>query len=100
MDLLNHPLLRTDSYGKIFLYNTHEICACVPRHRIRMAEPVHPGRLLDAVKDALLRFPYLMVGLEATKTQYVYRLLVEDPVVLPFDGETMRYTIGSKDTNG
>ena len=100
MDLLNHPLLRTDSYGKIFLYNTHEICACVPRHRIRMSEPVNPTHLLDAVKDALLRFPYLMVGIEATKTQYVYRLLVGDPVVLPFDGETTRYTIGSKDTNG
>lgn len=100
MDLLNHPLLRTDSYGKIFLYNTHENCACVPRHRIRMSEPVNPTHLLDAVKDALLRFPYLMVGIEATKTQYVYRLLVKDPVVLPFDGQTTRYTIGSPDTAG
>ncbi|MBS6545910.1 MAG: hypothetical protein KH319_00850 [Butyricicoccus pullicaecorum] len=100
MDFLHHPLLRTDSYGKIFLYNTHEICACVPRHRIQMSEPVNPTHLLQAVKDALLRFPYLMVGIEATRTQYVYRLLTQDPVVLPFDGHTTRYTIGSQDTNG
>ncbi len=100
MDLLNHPLLRTDSYGKIFLYVNQDICACVPRHRIRMSEPVNPEHLLAAVKDALLRFPYLMVGIEKSKTQYVYRLLSTDPVVLPFDGQTMRYAIGSEDTHG
>lgn len=33
---MNDPLLRTDSYAKIFLYNTHETVACVPRHTIRM----------------------------------------------------------------
>ena len=27
---MNDPLLRTDSYAKIFLYNTHETVACVP----------------------------------------------------------------------
>ena len=32
---MNDPLLRTDSYAKIFLYNTHETVACVPRHTIR-----------------------------------------------------------------
>ena len=25
---MNDPLLRTDSYAKIFLYNTHETFAC------------------------------------------------------------------------
>ena len=34
-----------------------------------MSEPVNPVYLLQAVKDALLRFPYLMVGIEATRTQ-------------------------------
>ena len=28
--IMNDPLLRTDSYAKIFLYNTHETVACVP----------------------------------------------------------------------
>lgn len=100
MSLSDNPLLRTDSYGKIFLYCTENECACVPRHRIRMSEPVQPAMLLDAVKDALMRFPYLMVGIAATDTQYIYRLLAADPVILPFDGTTKRYTIGSADTNG
>lgn len=98
--LTDHPLLRTDSYGKIFLYTTQEDVACVPRHRIRMSEPVSPSCLLKAVKTALLRFPHMMLGLAATDTQYQYRLLVEEPVVLPFDGITQRYTIGSEDTHG
>lgn len=98
--LTDHPLLRTDSYGKIFLYTTQEDVACVPRHRIRMSEPVRPKCLLNAVKTALLRFPHMMVGLTATDTQYRYRILVEEPVVLPFDGVTQRYTIGSEDTHG
>ena len=98
--LTDHPLLRTDSYGKIFLYTTQEDVACVPRHRIRMSEPVRPACLLEAVKTALLRFPHMMLGLAATETQYRYRLLVEEPVVLPFDGVTQRYTIGSADTHG
>ena len=98
--LSDHPLLRTDSYGKIFLYTTQEDVACVPRHRIRMSEPVRPSCLLNAVKTALLRFPHMMLGIAATKTQYQYRLLVEEPVVLPFDGINQRYTIGSDDTHG
>ncbi len=98
--LTDHPLLRTDSYGKIFLYTTQEDVACVPRHRIRMSEPVRPACLLEAVKTALLRFPHMMLGIAATETQYRYRLLVEEPVVLPFDGVTQRYTIGSADTHG
>ena len=36
MNMMNDPRLRTDSYAKIFLYNTHETVACVPRHTIRM----------------------------------------------------------------
>ena len=67
-----------------FLYTTQEDVACVPRHRIRMSEPVRPACLLEAVKTALLRFPHMMLGLAATETQYRYRLLVEEPVVLPF----------------
>lgn len=98
--LKEHPLLETDSYGKIFLYTTQEDVACVPRHRIRMSEPVRPACLLNAVKTALLRFPHMMLGIAATETQYKYRLLVEEPVVLPFDGITQRYTIGSADTHG
>ena len=52
MNLQGHPLLRTDSYGKIFLYCTHTDCACVPRHRIRLSEPVKPDLLLQAGKDS------------------------------------------------
>ncbi len=100
MDMQSHPLLRSDSYGKIFLYCTHTDCACVPRHRIRLSEPIQPELLKQAVKFSLLRFPFMITGIEATRTQYIYRLLAEDPVVLPFDGCTTRYTIGSKDTNG
>lgn len=99
-DFSSLPLLRTDSYGKIFLYCTHNDCACVPRHTIRMSEPVRPDKLLDAVKTTLLRFPHMMLGIEATATQFIYRLNVQEPVVLPFDGLWTRYTIGSADTHG
>lgn len=94
------PLLRTDSYGKIFLYCNQTQCACVPRHTIRMSELVRPDLLLEAVKTALLRFPHMMLGIEATPSQFVYRLNVQEPVVLPFDGLWTRYTIGSDDTHG
>ena len=41
MNMMNDPRLRTDSYAKIFLYNTHETVACVPRraHRDRIPLP-------------------------------------------------------------
>ena len=94
------PMLRTDSYGKIFLYCNQTDCACVPRHTIRMTEPVDPETLQEAVKTALLRFPHMMLGIQATDTQFVYRMNVQEPVVLPFDGLWTRYTIGSSDTNG
>ena len=99
-DVLSHPYLRTDSYGKIFLYCTPNDCACVPRHTIQLSEPVRPDVLLEAAKVSLLRFPHMMLGIEATDTQLRYRLNVEDPVVLPFDGLWKRYTIGSEDTHG
>ena len=51
---MNDPLLRTDSYAKIFLYNTHETVACVPRHTIRMRDKVRPDKLREAVEQALL----------------------------------------------
>ena len=44
-DVIQHPYLRTDSYGKIFLYCTPNDCACVPRHTIQMSEPVRPDVL-------------------------------------------------------
>ena len=51
MDMLkDYPLLRTDSYAKIFLYNTHETVACVPRHIIRMRDKVRPDKLQQAVE--------------------------------------------------
>ena len=101
MELYNeYPLLRTDSYGKIFLYNTHETVACVPRHTIRMRDPVRPDILQKAVEQALLRFPHMMLGLEPTDTCFRYRTNVLPPVVLPFDGVEKRYTIGSPDTHG
>ena len=50
---MNDPLLRTDSYAKIFLYNTHETVACVPRHTIRMRDKVRPDKLREAVEQAL-----------------------------------------------
>ena len=101
MDLLkDYPLLRTDSYAKIFLYNTHETVACVPRHTIRMRDKVKPDKLQQAVEEALLRFPHMMLGVEATDTAFRYRANVLPPVVLPFDGVEKRYTIGSKDTHG
>jgi len=96
----NYPLLRTDSYGKIFLYNTHETVACVPRHTIVMRDPVQPKMLQQAVEQALLRFPHMMLGVEPTDTGYRYRQNVASPIVLPFDGVNKRYSIGSKDTNG
>ena len=99
-DVIQHPYLRTDSYGKIFLYCTPNDCACVPRHTIQMSEPVRPDVLQQAVKAALLRFPHMMIGIEATDTQLRYRINVADPVVLPFDGLWKRYCIGTEDTNG
>ncbi|WNX84164.1 hypothetical protein RWV98_16550 [Agathobaculum sp. NTUH-O15-33] len=98
--LQEHPLLRTDSYAKIFLYNTHETVACVPRHTIRMSEPVRPGCLQQAVEKALLRFPHMMLTVQPTATSFRYVQNVRPPVVLPFDGADRRYTIGSDDTNG
>ena len=69
MDMLtDFPLLRTDKYAKIFLYNTHETVACVPRHIIRMRDKVKPDKLQQAVSEALLRFPHMMLGVEATAT--------------------------------
>lgn len=100
MNLQDYPLLRTDSYGKIFLYNTHETVACVPRHIIRMKETVKPDILQQAVAAALLRFPHMMLGVEPTETGFRYRQNVRQPVILPFDGVEQRYMIGSKDTNG
>lgn len=101
MDMLrDYPLLRTDSYAKIFLYNTHETVACVPRHTIRLRDKVQPDKLQQAVEQALLRFPHMMLGIEATDTAFRYRQNVLPPVILPFDGAEKRYTIGSKDTNG
>ncbi|MDO5142576.1 MAG: hypothetical protein Q4D31_06115 [Eubacteriales bacterium] len=101
MDMLSDlPLLRTDSYAKIFLYNTHETVACVPRHTIRMRDEVQPDKLRRAVERALLRFPHMMIGTEPTDTAFRYRANVLPPVVLPFDGIEHRYTIGTKDTNG
>ena len=94
---MNDPLLRTDSYAKIFLYNTHETVACVPRHTIRMRDKVRPDKLREAVEQALLRFPHMMLTAEPTETAFRYRRNVQPAVVLPFDGVSTRYTIGSKD---
>ena len=69
---MNDPLLRTDSYAKIFLYNTHETVACVPRHTIRMRDKVRPDKLREAVEQALLRFPHMMLTAEPTETATVY----------------------------
>ena len=95
---MNDPLLRTDSYAKIFLYNTHETVACVPRHTIRMRDKVRPDKLREAVEQALLRFPHMMLTAEPTETAFRYRRNVQPAVVLPFDGVSTRYTVGSKDT--
>ena len=70
---MNDPLLRTDSYAKIFLYNTHETVACVPRHTIRMRDKVRPDKLREAVEQALLRFPHMMLTAEPTETAFRYR---------------------------
>lgn len=67
---MNDPLLRTDSYAKIFLYNTHETVACVPRHTIRMRDKVRPDKLREAVEQALLRFPHMMLTAEPTETAF------------------------------
>lgn len=100
-DLRINPLAITDSYGKIFLYNTESTVACVPRHIIRMSEPVDPDCLLKAVRIALLRFPQMCIGIEKTETAYRYYVNGEDPIVLPFDpaGVEHRYAIGSADTH-
>lgn len=97
---ITHPVLQTDRYAKIFLYTTQNDVACVPRHTIHMKDKVLPKKLQEAVKTALMRFPHMMLGIEAKETRYEYRILNADPVVLPFDGERLRYSIGSKDTNG
>ena len=83
---MNDPLLRTDSYAKIFLYNTHETVACVPRHTIRMRDKVRPDKLREAVEQALLRFPHMMLTAEPTETAFRYRRNVQPAVALPFDG--------------
>ena len=100
MNMMNDPRLRTDSYAKIFLYNTHETVACVPRHTIRMKDRVRPEKLREAVEQALLRFPHMMMSVERTETGFRYRTNVRPAGVLPFDGVSTRYTIGSADTNG
>ena len=74
---MNDPLLRTDSYAKIFLYNTHETVACVPRHTIRMRDKVRPDKLREAVEQALLRFPHMMLTAEPTETAFRYRRNVQ-----------------------
>lgn len=94
------PVLRTDKYAKIFLYNTHETVACVPRHVIQMSERVKPDLLQEAVSQTLLRFPHMMLGIEPRGNQFTYYRNVRPVPVLPFDGVQKRYTIGSKDTNG
>ena len=86
MNMMNDPRLRTDSYAKIFLYNTHETVACVPRHTIRMKDRVRPDKLREAVEQALLRFPHMMLSVERTETGFRYRTNVRPAVVLPFDG--------------
>ena len=78
----------------------HETVACVPRHTIRMRDKVRPDKLREAVEQALLRFPHMMLTAEPTETAFRYRRNVQPAVVLPFDGVSTRYTIGSKDTNG
>lgn len=100
-DLHINPLTITDSYGKIFLYNTESSTGCVPRHTIRMSEPVNPNNLLKAVRIALLRFPHMCIGIEKTPTSYQCYVNGEPPVVLPFDptGVEHRYAIGSADTH-
>ena len=100
-DLQINPLTLTDSYGKIFMYNNESSVACVPRHTIRMNEPVNPDCLLRAVRIALLRFPHMCIGLEKAETSLRCFVNGEEPVVLPFDptGMTHRYTIGSADTH-
>ena len=74
--------------------------ACVPRHTIRMKDRVRPDKLREAVEQALLRFPHMMLSVERTETGFRYRTNVRPAVVLPFDGVSTRYTIGSADTNG
>lgn len=96
---MNDPLLRTDSYAKIFLYNTHETVACVPApHPSACAIKCARDKLREAVEQALLRFPHMMLTAEPTETAFRYRRNVQPAVVLPFDGVSTRYTIGSKDT--
>ena len=72
----------------------------MPRHTIRMRDKVRPDKLREAVEQALLRFPHMMLTAEPTETAFRYRRNVQPAVVLPFDGVSTRYTIGSKDTNG
>ena len=69
----------------------------MPRHTIRMRDKVRPDKLREAVEQALLRFPHMMLTAEPTETAFRYRRNVQPAVVLPFDGVSTRYTIGSKD---
>lgn len=101
MNMMNDPRLRTDSYAKIFLYNTHETVACVPRHTIRMKDRVRPdqaargGRAGAAALSAYDAERRAHRGPDSATARMCVR-----PVVLPFDGVSARYTIGSADTNG
>ena len=98
---MNDPLLRTDSYAKIFLYNTHETVACVPRHTIRMRDKVRPDKLREAVEQALLRFPHNDADRRADRNCVSAIAETCSPaVVCRSTGVSTRYTIGSKDTNG
>lgn len=94
------PLLEVDSYSNIFMYSTDRHAACVPRHIVRMTEPVQPILLQQAVEKTLVRFPQMALGFAKTETQYVYRRLTKKPCVLPLDGFRQRYKIGTSDTNG
>ncbi len=42
----------------------------------------------------------MMLTAEPTETAFRYRRNVQPAVVLPFDGVSTPYTIGSRDTNG
>ena len=68
----------------------------MPRHTIRMRDKVRPDKLREAVEQALLRFPHMMLTAEPTETAFRYRRNVQPAVVLPFDGVSTRYTIGSR----
>ena len=95
-----HPILNVDTYGNIFMYATHRDLTTSPRHIIRMAEPVQPELLQQALELALIRFPQMAVGLTRGKHSYSYRYIDKPPVVLPFKNHISPYWIGSADNNG